>query len=44
MYCLRVFIVVQEHIDYYNVYHDYIIVFVEKHAYTKFPLDWLVYQ
>ena len=37
MYCLRVFIVVQE-------YHDTIGVLVEMHAYTKFHLNWLVYQ
>ena len=30
MYCLRLFIVV-----YYNVYHDYCDIFIEKHVYTK---------
>ena len=44
MYCLRLFIVFfyKNYIVYYNVYCYYCGVFIEKHVYTKFRLDWIL--
>ena len=36
MYCLRVFY--KSYIVYYNVYHNYFGVFIQKHVFTKFRL------
>ena len=32
------------YIVYYNVYRDYFGVFIKNHVYTKFCLDWLLFQ
>ena len=44
MYSLRLFIVFfyKNYIVYYNVYCYYCGVFIEKHVYTKFRLDWIL--
>ena len=39
MYYLRAFVVVLHYIVNYNIYFG---VFIEKHVYTKFRLDWLL--
>ena len=41
MHCLRL-LFNKNYIIYYNVYCFYCGVFVEKYAYTKFRLDWLL--
>ena len=41
MYCLRLFIVVLQEL--YCLLHCYYCgMFIEKHAYTKFRLDWIL--
>ena len=40
--CLLLFY--KNYIVYYNVYHDYLGVFIEIHVYTKFHIDWLLHQ
>ena len=34
----------KNYIVYYNVYHDYFRVFVERYVYATVHLDWLLYQ